>query len=46
MIFLLNENSETDLSDKKLDQLFLWVIQGMFGNLKQKEILNYEIENS
>ena len=30
---------QTDLRDKKLDQLFLWDFRGMFENQKQKELL-------
>ena len=36
--------SETDLRDKKLDQLFVWDFRGMFENLKETELLNCLIE--
>ena len=36
--------SVTDLKDTKLDQLFVWGFRGMFGNLKQIELLNCHIE--
>ena len=36
--------SETDLRDRKLDQLFVWDFRGMFETLKQIELLNCHIE--
>ena len=43
-IFSPTDVSDTDLKDIKLGQLFVWDFQGIFKNLKKKELLNCRIE--